>query len=134
MDVLTREQKAELKQRLLTRERELHADAQRENGKLESYERLAGEAPDNGDASVADTIIDTTQAAIGRDLDELRAIATALQRLDEPDYGLCIDCGVPIPLARLEAQPTAQRCLRCQALYEHNHAGIAAGIGRPPSL
>ena len=34
----------------------------------------------------------------------------------------CIDCGQPIPFARLEAYPTAKRCLRCQQIREATHA------------
>ncbi|MGI9302308.1 MAG: TraR/DksA C4-type zinc finger protein [Gammaproteobacteria bacterium] len=31
---------------------------------------------------------------------------------------LCIDCGSPIPLDRLEANPSTRRCILCQALLE----------------
>jgi RNA polymerase-binding protein DksA len=130
MATLTSEQKARLKEKLQSRERELYEDTHREVGKFETYERLAGEAPDPGDASTADTIIDTNRAEVGRDIAELRAIGAALQRINSPDFGSCIDCGVDVPYERLLAQPAAQRCLQCQQLYEHNHAGA----GRPPSL
>lgn len=30
----------------------------------------------------------------------------------------CIDCGKPIPAARLEAVPGALRCVKCQHLFE----------------
>jgi RNA polymerase-binding protein DksA len=130
MATLTSEQKARIKEKLQSRERELYEDTHREVDKFETYERLASEAPDPGDASTADTIIDTNRAEVGRDIAELRAIGAALQRINSPDFGACIDCGVDIPYERLLAQPAAQRCLQCQRLYEHNHAGA----GRPPSL
>jgi len=33
-------------------------------------------------------------------------------------YGLCESCGKPIGAERLEALPTATRCIRCQAEWE----------------
>lgn len=43
-------------------------------------------------------------------LDEVDA---ALARLDDGSYGVCERCGRAIPEARLEARPTARRCLDC---------------------
>ncbi|BDZ50972.1 DnaK suppressor protein [Frondihabitans sucicola] len=37
----------------------------------------------------------------------------ALARLDAGTYGVCADCGRPIPSARLEARPMAALCLDC---------------------
>ena len=56
-----------------------------------------------------------------RDRQELREIEDARERMAKGEYGACIDCGIDIPLARLEAQPTAQRCLPCQEAYERSH-------------
>lgn len=41
-------------------------------------------------------------------------ILEALRRLDEGSYGLCVDCGRPVPDGRLEAKPEAARCVTCQ--------------------
>ena len=54
-----------------------------------------------------------------RDLDELRQVKAALQRLDEGTYGDCADCGEPIALGRLMVQPAALCCAPCQAAREH---------------
>jgi DnaK suppressor protein len=40
----------------------------------------------------------------------------ALHRLAEGTYGQCERCGNPIAAARLEAVPTARRCLDCAKL------------------
>jgi RNA polymerase-binding transcription factor DksA len=45
-------------------------------------------------------------------------IRQALARLDAGTYGRCIDCGVDLPEARLEARPEAARCLDCQQKAE----------------
>jgi len=63
--------------------------------------------------------IDDAQAQ--RDLDELRLTEAALQRLDHGSYGDCADCGEPIALQRLLAQPAAQRCAACQSVRERTH-------------
>jgi DnaK suppressor protein len=56
-----------------------------------------------------------------RDQFELRDIEEALERMTGGSYGECIDCGVDIPLARLQAQPVAKRCIVCQEKFEHTH-------------
>jgi DnaK suppressor protein len=51
---------------------------------------------------------------------ELGDIDAALERMDKDAYGICTDCGVSIPPARLSAHPTAKRCIDCQNQYEHH--------------
>lgn len=53
-----------------------------------------------------------------RDMLELREIGAARERMDAGTYGTCVDCGTDIPVARLEAQPWAARCVACQELHE----------------
>ena len=40
-------------------------------------------------------------------------LETALGRIDDDDYGACIDCGENIPVARLELVPEALKCVPC---------------------
>lgn len=44
---------------------------------------------------------------------ELREVEAALARWDAGTYGVCVDCGRPIPPARLEVRPFADRCVPC---------------------
>ena len=44
---------------------------------------------------------------------ELAEIDEALLRSDAGTYGICIDCGRSIPIARLRARPAATRCVAC---------------------
>lgn len=55
-----------------------------------------------------------------REVAQLVAIDTALKRIASGEYGLCIDCGVDIPTARLHANPAALRCVGCQDKTEHS--------------
>ena len=54
---------------------------------------------------------------------ELAAINAALGRIDAGTYGQCVECGVPIPEARLHAAPEAPRCIACQTQFERQHGG-----------
>ncbi|WJW75108.1 TraR/DksA C4-type zinc finger protein [Thiohalobacter sp. IOR34] len=87
---------------------------------------LAGQVHDLEELSVADLLVDLNYARIDQLLAELRDVEDALRRIREGTYGLCIDTGEPIELDRLEANPTAKRTARAQALYEKTHAGHSA--------
>ena len=49
---------------------------------------------------------------------ELRRIAAALQRLEDDDFGCCVDCGEDIVPARLEIDPAATLCIDCAEKQE----------------
>ena len=44
---------------------------------------------------------------------ELRQVNHALKLLDAGEYGICEDCGEPIPEPRLRAVPYATLCIEC---------------------
>lgn len=46
---------------------------------------------------------------------ELRliAIARALQRIDEDEYGYCLSCGEDMEAKRLDFDPAVERCVPC---------------------
>lgn len=41
------------------------------------------------------------------------AIHQALKRVDEDEYGYCVECGEPIAPGRLDVDPTFATCVRC---------------------
>ena len=49
---------------------------------------------------------------------ELQRIEAALTRLDEGEYGLCLECEEEIPLRRLEVDPAALFCIDCATRRE----------------
>jgi len=49
---------------------------------------------------------------------ELSRVARALDQIKHGTYGTCVTCGETIPLARLQAQPFADRCIRCATAQE----------------
>lgn len=109
-----------MRARLQARRAELAAELRGDAEQIDrdNYAALSGEVGDAGDRSVADLIADTGKAQMVRDMQEFNEVEAALARLDGGDYGLCEDCGVEIAAARLQVQPTAWRCVRCQQRHE----------------
>ena len=67
--------------------------------------------------------LDAEEQGVGFSLLELtsrtlRAIETALQRLEAGEFGTCPDCGRRISNARLQALPFAALCLACQERHD----------------
>jgi RNA polymerase-binding protein DksA len=122
---LNPQQTVEFKARLRNRAVQLRGEIRNvlERSTEESHVRIAEQARDTEDDSFSNLIVDVNLAEIDRDAAELRRIDNALLRLSAGSYGACIDCGQAIPLPRLEAEPTAKRCVTCQDLYEKTHAG-----------
>ncbi|MGM9516722.1 TraR/DksA family transcriptional regulator [Roseateles sp. DB2] len=56
-------------------------------------------------------------------LQALRDIDAALQRLQDPDFGQCADCGAAIAFDRLRLSPQVTRCIDCQSAAEARGGG-----------
>ena len=50
---------------------------------------------------------------------EIQRIDSALQRIDEGEFGYCVSCGVDIELKRLKNDPTTPTCFDCAEMSEH---------------
>ena len=59
---------------------------------------------------------------IRQNLQDVRDIIGARQRIAAGKYGECIDCGADIAYERLIAYPTAKRCIGCQREHEKRKA------------
>jgi len=88
----------------------------------QSFIELAGKVHDIEEESVADMLVDLQLASMDRHIEEIRDIDAALIRIAKRSYGTCSDCGDAIDEKRLQAYPTASRCLDCQALHEKTYA------------
>jgi DnaK suppressor protein len=131
MTSLNAEQSTTMQARLRERASQLRAEIRStlERSADETHVRIAEQARDTEDDSFSNLIVDLNLAEIDRDAGELRRIDTALARINEGSYGQCESCGQEIPQARLQAEPTALRCVRCQELFEKTHA-----VGATPRL
>jgi DnaK suppressor protein len=50
--------------------------------------------------------------------DTLEAIEAALERIEDKEYGQCVDCGGVIPKTRLNAIPYTALCIKCAEAKE----------------
>ena len=124
MAELTNAQLEKLKSKLLERQRVLVDEVRekREQAASEGNEEPFGVVGDAGDESVLRMITDLDITEAGRDVEELRDIAQALQRIEDGGYGTCDECGQDIGYPRLEVQPTATRCIEDQEKFEKTFA------------
>jgi DnaK suppressor protein len=108
------------RERLLQERTQLLQHIAEQRGGLVSRADMAADHFDNSFQSRAQIRSERqTEFAINEhETAELGDIETALERLDAGTYGQCTDCGVTIPPARLNAYPTAKRCIDCQTVAE----------------
>ena len=124
MDYWSNEQRRVLREKLQKRALALRAEIEEALRKADTDEamHLANHIEEIDDQAVADLETSLDIAALERDVQELRAVEAALRHLDSADFGRCPDCGEAIPYARLMAEPTATRCVGCQAAVESPRA------------
>ncbi len=48
----------------------------------------------------------------------IRKIKTALEKLEEGDFGICEECGEEISEERLKVRPMAALCIKCKKKQE----------------
>jgi len=117
---LTASERAALEAKLRARRDELRAEiaAQLKNQDDPRLVGLRNRMEDTDDWAVADAMAAMDIASVSRVLAILTDVEAALARLADGSYGECVDCGVPIPFARLSAYPAAKRCVGCQEIAE----------------
>ncbi len=89
----------------------------------------AGESSElnHSDQHPADTASEITDAddqanVLEHAAEQRSQVEAALARLDDGSFGTCVDCGQPIPDARLEVRPEAARCIADQERFEQANA------------
>ena len=63
----------------------------------------------------------TLEALSTQDVKRLRLIDSAISRIHNDRYGLCMKCNKKIPRERLEAIPYALMCISCQSSDERRN-------------
>ncbi len=69
--------------------------------------------PENADAGAMRFELQKELAVDMNARDLLMKVEDALARIDAQTYGICEDCGQPIPKARLDVLPHASLCVTC---------------------
>jgi len=91
------------------------------NSQLEETGDLAIGSGDHIADSASDTYLRELDGGLEENAEHLLTeIQTALERIDEGTYGLCVTCGKPIAPERLEAVPYAARCIDDTRALENN--------------
>ena len=115
----------QLRQLLAERALQLEQEIAAKQSRTAELGREVSDRKDEAESQLAGEI---DGAEIRRDLQELREIAAARERIVDGSYGRCVDCDASIDEARLLAQPTAARCLACQSIAERP-GGAARRLG-----
>jgi RNA polymerase-binding protein DksA len=92
------------------------------SGNQHRIDLLNREPGDSGDEAMATALADLNITIADRQVQGMRDIEAALQRVKDGEYGTCIDCGDDIAFTRLQAYPTAKRCIVCQEKRERQYA------------
>jgi len=91
------------------------------SGDQHRIDLLNSEPGDTGDESMANALSDFNVAILDRHIQGMRDIEAAFQRIKSGEYGVCIDCGDDVGFDRLQAYPTAKRCIVCQEKREREY-------------
>ncbi|MCS6893786.1 MAG: TraR/DksA family transcriptional regulator [Deltaproteobacteria bacterium] len=89
--------------------------------KLSESQEILDANPNSGDsADIAHLEISQSNLSkIGsRELNLLKKIDESLQKIQNGTYGLCEECGEPIPFKRLLVRPVAVLCVECKNQQE----------------
>lgn len=124
MPHLTQQQLKQLKKKLDDRYQILLTEVRSEldGAGKQNLDGLPAVTGDAGDESVADLLADLGASMVDRQIQEMREIEAARDRMRDGTYGECSNCGSEIPFERLLAYPTALRDVPCQNQYERNYA------------
>jgi DnaK suppressor protein len=95
----------------------------------------ANEGPrDHQDVATDFLEIQQEQSILVNQQSLLTLVNNALQRLEDGTYGLCLQCGKPIPPARLEVLPWAERDVQCEEQVERVYQKREEVYGPPQTF
>lgn len=85
---------------------------------VKSVEEAKGYSQHQADEGTDDFNRTISLEVSSKELDVLRHIERALEKIDDGTYGICDITGEPIPIARLEAIPYATMTVKAQEKFE----------------
>jgi len=88
------------------------------SGKRDSAGERAGMATHMADLGSDNFRHDLDLSLMTDEGDVLEMIDEALQKIEDSEYGICVDCECAINPERLEAKPYAWYCIRCKDRHE----------------
>jgi RNA polymerase-binding transcription factor len=84
------------------------------DGAHQQHPLVADYPQDPADAGTNLAETDRAEAILAAAKARRLLVLAAIGRLESGSYGLCADCGKPVPEGRLEVKPEADRCMACQ--------------------
>ncbi|MFZ6862424.1 TraR/DksA family transcriptional regulator [Undibacterium sp. Ji67W] len=109
---LNNEQHAALKSKLDLMKQEIQTELR------QHHPDLLRQDNSEGDGVINDVLNHDAMSKYLHQHAEWQSLQRAQARLSENIADICRECGATIPYARLEAEPTAERCIKCQSALE----------------
>ena len=78
----------------------------------------SGNIPDPNDRASQESDFTMELRTRDRERKLIKKIESSIKHLDDGEYGFCDNCGEEIGIRRLEARPTAEKCIDCKTLDE----------------
>lgn len=78
----------------------------------------AANYPDPADRATQEEEFSLELRTRDRERKLIRKIDSTIEMIAQDDYGFCVTCGLEIGIKRLEARPTADKCVDCKTLDE----------------
>ncbi len=113
-----------LMEALLSRKRELEEDLSRSKRFWRDWSQGSGQEDpaDELDDAVHETSIHNHYSLVEKKVRELRKVDELMRRKhNDEEFGLCEECGEPIPIQRLMVLPDATFCVPCQGRLERRN-------------
>ena len=84
----------------------------------DKIQKNASHFPDESDRATHEEEFTLELRTRERERKLLSKISESIEDLKSDDYGYCASCGIEIGIRRLEARPTATRCIDCKTIEE----------------
>jgi DnaK suppressor protein len=84
----------------------------------DKIQKNASHFPDESDRATHEEEFTLELRTRERERKLLSKINESVEDLKASDYGYCASCGIEIGIRRLEARPTATRCIDCKTIEE----------------
>ncbi len=110
----------EMKDELLKQKEEIVKSLMSESDDFDAIVK-AKQPKDLADIAADDIDRNTLETLSSNDVKRLRLIDSALSRIDNERYGLCMRCNKKIPQERLKAIPYALMCIECKSSDERRN-------------
>jgi DnaK suppressor protein len=78
----------------------------------------AANYPDPADRATQEEEFSLELRTRDRERKLIKKIDSTIEKIAQNDYGFCESCGIEIGIRRLEARPTANKCIDCKTLDE----------------